>query len=50
MRTIEKKSVSVGKFASKRKVDTLIRGYKQERCAITPNILEKKTPERLADR
>ncbi|HTR30018.1 MAG TPA: hypothetical protein VMH27_12160 [Puia sp.] len=33
MNTIEKKSVNAGKNASKQDVDTLIRGYKQERWA-----------------
>lgn len=41
MRTIEKKSVSVGKFASKQEVDTLIRGYKQERWVANSEHLGK---------
>ncbi|HMH20910.1 MAG TPA: hypothetical protein VK563_04000 [Puia sp.] len=41
MQTIEKKSVSVGKFASKQEVDTLIRGYKQERWVANSEHLGK---------
>src|SRR6202165_1634041 len=33
MRTIEKKSLSVGKYANKNQVDTFIRTYKKERWA-----------------
>jgi hypothetical protein len=41
MQTIEKKSVSVGQFATKQEVDTLIRGYKQERWVANSEHLGK---------